>query len=100
LTGARQPNHTAPALSKIDPSDIAQPAQRAMVAPLPTQARRRGWTGSAVVAKVAGLAPGATPKDIPWLKLEVIERRGNGVLIPDKHHPTHQHAGWHDGRRL
>jgi Protein of unknown function (DUF3455) len=36
--------------------------------------------GSAVVAKVAGRAPGATPKDIPWLKLEVTERRGNGVL--------------------
>jgi Protein of unknown function (DUF3455) len=36
--------------------------------------------GSALVAKVAGRAPGATPKDIPWLKLEVTERRGNGVL--------------------
>ena len=38
--------------------------------------------GSAVVAKVAGRAPGASAKDIPWLKLEVIERRGNGVLTP------------------
>ena len=38
--------------------------------------------GSAVVAKVAGRAPGATAKDIPWLKLEVTERRGNGVLSP------------------
>jgi hypothetical protein len=38
--------------------------------------------GSAVVGKVAGRAPGATPKDIPWLKLEVTERRGNGVLTP------------------
>jgi hypothetical protein len=36
--------------------------------------------GSAVVAKVAGRAPGATSKDIPLLKLEVTERRGNGVL--------------------
>lgn len=36
--------------------------------------------GSAVVGKVAGRAPGATPKDIPWLKLDVAERRGNGVL--------------------
>jgi hypothetical protein len=36
--------------------------------------------GSAVVAKVAGRAPGATPKDIPWLKLDVTERRGNGML--------------------
>jgi hypothetical protein len=24
--------------------------------------------------------PGATPGDIPWLKLEVTERRGNGIL--------------------
>ena len=36
--------------------------------------------GSALVAKVAGRAPGASPKDIAWLKLEVTERRGNGVL--------------------
>ena len=36
--------------------------------------------GSAVVGKVAGRAPGATPKDIPWLKLDVSERRGSGVL--------------------
>jgi hypothetical protein len=36
--------------------------------------------GSAIVGKVAGRAPGATAKDIPWLKLEVTERRGNGVL--------------------
>jgi hypothetical protein len=36
--------------------------------------------GSAVFGKVAGSAPGATPNDIPWLKLDVISRRGNGVL--------------------
>ena len=36
--------------------------------------------GSAVVGKVAGSAPGAAPDDIPWLKLEVISRRGSGVL--------------------
>ena len=36
--------------------------------------------GSAVVAKAAGNAPGATPKDIAWLKLEVTTNRGNGVL--------------------
>jgi hypothetical protein len=36
--------------------------------------------GSAVVGKAAGNAPGATPNDIPWLKLEVTSRRGNGVL--------------------
>jgi hypothetical protein len=36
--------------------------------------------GSAVQAKVVGNAPGATAGDIPWLKLEVIERRGSGAL--------------------
>ena len=36
--------------------------------------------GSAVVGKAAGNAPAATPNDIPWLKLEVTSRRGNGVL--------------------
>src|SRR5258707_6515757 len=35
--------------------------------------------GSAVVGKVAGNAPGATPKDIPWLKLDVVASR-SGVL--------------------
>jgi hypothetical protein len=38
--------------------------------------------GSAVVGKLAGRAPGATAKDIPWLKLEVTQRRGNGLLTP------------------
>jgi hypothetical protein len=36
--------------------------------------------GSAVAAKVAGNAPGATVNDIPWLKLEVTSHRGSGVL--------------------
>jgi hypothetical protein len=36
--------------------------------------------GSAVVAKAAGNAPGATPKDIPLLKLEVTSSRGSGAL--------------------
>ena len=36
--------------------------------------------GSAVVGKAAGSAPGATANDIPWLKLDVISRRGSGVL--------------------
>ena len=36
--------------------------------------------GSAVVGKATGNAPGATPKDIPWLKLEVVASRGSGVL--------------------
>src|SRR4029079_4949265 len=33
--------------------------------------------GSAVVGKAAGNAPGTTQNDIPWLKLEVISRRGS-----------------------
>jgi len=36
--------------------------------------------GSAVVAKVVANAPGKTAGDIPWLKLEVTARRGNGTL--------------------
>ncbi len=36
--------------------------------------------GSAVVGKVVGNAPGATPNDIAWLKLEVVSQRGSGVL--------------------
>jgi len=36
--------------------------------------------GSAVVGKAVGNAPGATPNDIPWLRLEVVSRRGSGVL--------------------
>jgi hypothetical protein len=36
--------------------------------------------GSAVVGKIVASAPGATPNDIPWLKLDVISRRGSGVL--------------------
>ena len=36
--------------------------------------------GSAVSGKAVGNAPGATPKDIPWLKLEVTSHRGSGVL--------------------
>jgi len=36
--------------------------------------------GSAVVAKVAGRAPGASARDIPLLKLEVVSQRGSGQL--------------------
>ena len=36
--------------------------------------------GSGVTAKVAGNAPGKAANDIPWLKLEVTNRRGSGVL--------------------
>jgi Protein of unknown function (DUF3455) len=38
--------------------------------------------GSAVVGKAIGNAPGATPNDIPWLKLEVASHRGSGTLTP------------------
>jgi hypothetical protein len=36
--------------------------------------------GSLVLAKAVGRAPGATPQDIPLLKLETTSRRGNGRL--------------------
>jgi hypothetical protein len=36
--------------------------------------------GSAVTGKAIGNAPGATANDIPWLKLEVVARRGSGTL--------------------
>jgi hypothetical protein len=35
---------------------------------------------SAVTGKVSGRTPGATPKDIPLLKLEVTSQRGTGQL--------------------
>src|SRR6266567_4667890 len=38
--------------------------------------------GSAVAAKAAGNAPGATGADIAWLKLDVTAHRGSGVLTP------------------
>jgi Protein of unknown function (DUF3455) len=36
--------------------------------------------GSTVTAKAAGNAPGKSPGDIPWLKLEVTAHRGSGTL--------------------
>ena len=36
--------------------------------------------GSAVVGKSTASVPGVTADDIPWLRLEVISRRGSGVL--------------------
>lgn len=38
--------------------------------------------GSAVVGKAIGNAPGATANDVAWLKLEVVSKRGSGVLSP------------------
>ena len=37
---------------------------------------------SAIVGKAAGNAPGATPEDIAWLKLNVVSKRGKGLLSP------------------
>jgi hypothetical protein len=36
--------------------------------------------GSSVRAKAVGNAPGASGNDIAWLKLEVVDRRGSGIL--------------------
>ena len=36
--------------------------------------------GSAVGGKVVANAPGRTPNDIPWLKLQATARRGQGTL--------------------
>ena len=36
--------------------------------------------GSAVAGKVAASAPGATAKDIDWLRLDVVSGRGSGML--------------------
>jgi hypothetical protein len=33
-----------------------------------------------VVGKLAASAPGATPGDIAWLKLDVVSHRGTGIL--------------------
>ena len=36
--------------------------------------------GSTIVGKAIGKAPGASAKDIPWLKLEVTDQHGGGPL--------------------
>ena len=36
--------------------------------------------GSGVAAKAAGNAPAKSANDIPWLKLQVTDTRGNGIL--------------------
>ncbi|MGC1694613.1 MAG: DUF3455 domain-containing protein [Pseudolabrys sp.] len=36
--------------------------------------------GSGVAAKLVARAPAPDANDIPWLKLDVTERRGNGLL--------------------
>ena len=36
--------------------------------------------GSVVKGKVIASTPGATSSDIPWLELELVERRNNGIF--------------------
>jgi Protein of unknown function (DUF3455) len=36
--------------------------------------------GSGAKGKTAASAPGTAPDDIPWLKLDVVDHRGNGLL--------------------
>jgi hypothetical protein len=38
------------------------------------------YDGSGVKGKVVASAPGATETDIPWLKLDVVEHRGRGIM--------------------
>ena len=62
--------------------------------------------GSAVVGKAVGNAPGATPHDIPWLKLEVISparqrhalRRHDGAA--DQHHGRQARRRLRQGRHV
>jgi hypothetical protein len=35
--------------------------------------------GSMIVGQVVGIVSGTTPNNIPWLRLEVVDRRGNGM---------------------
>ena len=56
--------------------------------------------GSAVMGKVVARVPGASPKDIPWLRLDATERRGTGVLSGVTTVQRIEHAGRHRGRRV
>lgn len=38
------------------------------------------FDGSGVKGKVVASAPGASESDIPWLKFDVVEHRGHGIL--------------------
>src|SRR5580658_10476664 len=37
--------------------------------------------GSVITGKAVSSAPGASVNDVPWLKLDVVSRRGSGLLI-------------------
>ncbi len=56
--------------------------------------------GSIVVGKAVGNAPGKSPNDAAWLKLEVTSHKGDGILIDRDHHPARQHAGRRLERQL
>ena len=56
--------------------------------------------GSAVVGKAAGNAPGATPNDIPWLKLEVTSAARQRRPLRRHHGAADQHRGRQARRRL
>jgi hypothetical protein len=51
--------------------------------------------GSVVTGKVVSNAPGTTPADIPWLKLDAVSHRGNGLLA--KNVTTVQRIETHGG---
>ena len=49
--------------------------------------------GSIVVGKAVGNAPGKSPNDAAWLKLEVTSQHGDGILSTATIDPARQHAG-------
>jgi uncharacterized protein DUF3455 len=54
--------------------------------------------GSRVTGKPIGRAAGATPADVPWLKLEVADSHGPGVLASATAiQRINTHGGQHDG---
>lgn len=38
------------------------------------------YDGSGVKGKTTASTPGATPNDIPWLKIEIVDHRNSGIL--------------------
>ena len=56
--------------------------------------------GSRIAARVCGRAAGATPQDIPLLKLEVTSRRGTGLLADVTTIQRHRHQGRRGRRRM
>jgi Protein of unknown function (DUF3455) len=81
-----------PALVEKDPSQVGASTWqfREPIATLIVEGKSIGrhyagpnWDhidGSGVKGKTAASVPGATPDDIPWLKLDIVDRRGHGIL--------------------